>query len=77
MKEAIVLVFMSLALIISSCIDDRMFQNCPNELYCPDHQVCCPVGYPVACGGLCYTNAASAWLDCGRFGWSVESCYAE
>jgi hypothetical protein len=58
-----------------SCAD--MFVECPNQLYCNDVDVCCPVGYSYACGGLCYTNPVDAYNDCGKLGYYVDHCYAE
>ena len=37
-----------------SCAD--MFVQCPDELACDYYDVCCPVGHPYACGGLCWTS---------------------
>jgi len=64
-----------------SCAD--MFVQCPNELACDYYDVCCTVGHPYACGGLCWTSELAAASGCayndGYF-WhfpKVDHCYAE
>jgi len=65
-----------------SCADD-LFVSCPNELACDYYDVCCPVGHPYACGGLCWTSELAAASGCAYYDgyfWhfpKVDHCYAE
>jgi hypothetical protein len=50
-------------------------QRCPNKLSCTQAQVCCPVGYPIQCGGHCYQSQADAVRDLCVVG--LETCQPE
>jgi len=64
-----------------SCAD--MLVQCPNELACDYYDVCCPVGHPYACGGLCWTSELAAASGCKYWNGAtwylpiVDHCYAE
>jgi hypothetical protein len=75
MKKLIFVLFVLVSSLFIGCAD--LFVQCPNERYCDNYDSCCPVSYPYACGGLCYTTEAAAILDCGRFGNYVDDCYVE
>lgn len=76
MKKLIFVLLVFVSCLFAACADE-WFEHCPNELYCDNVDVCCPVGYAYACGGLCYTNPVDAYNSCGRWGYYVDRCYAE
>jgi hypothetical protein len=49
--------------------------RCPNKLSCAESRVCCPVGYPIQCGGHCYESQAAALRDLCAVG--METCQPE
>ncbi len=43
-------------------------------LWCPDHRWCCPSGFPISCGGLCYKTREDAVRNCSA---SIDTCEPE
>jgi hypothetical protein len=50
-------------------------QRCPGKLSCSQAKVCCPVGYPIQCGGHCYARQVDAFADGCAVG--LETCQPE
>jgi hypothetical protein len=73
------LILGTVPLLSGGCTDNILGLGChcpnwDNSLSCENSQSCCPRGYPIECGGHCYTTFAEAGRACGA---QPETCYTD
>lgn len=74
------LLLLVVGLLFAACSSDSMTgpsRHCSDAdypLWCSTNNACCPPGYPVNCGGRCYTTRDAARSACDA---RVDTCYRE